>query len=160
MKRTLSVFALTALMFLVGAVVLGLRSSNWAPGDSGYAMADTTATKGTPATEKAEEKKENSAEEKKESPTQEKAEEKSEAKMHHGAHKAKAMKMPMVDINSASKEDLMKVPGLTDAIADKIIASRPFASRSELLSKKILTSAEYGKIKAKVVAKKQKAATK
>ena len=156
MKRALSVIALTALMVLVGAVVLTSRLSNRAPGDPGIAMADTT---GTPAAE-ANEKKENPAEEKKETPAQERVEEKGEAKTHHAAHKSKAMSTPMVDINSASKEDLMKVSGITDEMAEKIMAGRPFASRSELVSKKILTAAEYAKIKGKVVAKKAKAAAK
>jgi len=57
----------------------------------------------------------------------------------------------------AAKEDLMKLPGVTDETAEKIIAARPFASRSELVSKKILTSAEYAKIKGKIMVKKQKA---
>lgn len=160
MKRTLWVFTLAALMFSVGAVALALRSPRWALGGSGSAVADTSATKGeAPATEKAEEKKESPAEEKKETPAQEKAEEKSEGKTHHVAHKAGAT-MPMVDINSATKEELMKIHGLTDAIADKIVAGRPFASRSELLSKKILTPAEYAKIRARVMAKKPKATAK
>jgi DNA uptake protein ComE-like DNA-binding protein len=153
MKRILWVFALAALMFSVGTVALALRSSHWALGGPGSAVADTSATKEAPATEKAEEK-ESPAEEKKETPAQEKAEEKSEAKTHH----AKAA--PKIDINSASKEGLMKLPGITDEIAEKIIAGRPFTSTSELHSKNILTSAENNKIKAKVVATKPKATTK
>ena len=89
---------------------------------------------------------------KKETPAQEKKEEQAEPKTHHVAHKV--AKAPAVDINSASKEDLTKLPGVTDEMAEKIVAGRPYTSRAQLVTKKILTAAEYRKIKAKVTAKK------
>ncbi len=61
---------------------------------------------------------------------------------------------PKPDINSASKEDLMKVKGVTDADADKIIAGRPYKSVSDLKSKKILDTATYNKVHAHLMAKK------
>ena len=67
----------------------------------------------------------------------------------HKMHKA----MAKVDLNSASKEDLMKLPGIDDATAEKIIAARPFTSRAELVSKGILTKAQYAKLSARVSAK-------
>ena len=63
-------------------------------------------------------------------------------------------KMEMVDINSASKEDLMKLTGVGDAIADKIIAGRPFKTKAELVSKGIVSKGVYSKIRGHVVAKK------
>ncbi|HEY2955574.1 MAG TPA: helix-hairpin-helix domain-containing protein [Candidatus Eisenbacteria bacterium] len=72
------------------------------------------------------------------------------------AHKvtAKAAKAtPSVDLNAASKEELTRLPGLTDEIADKIIGARPFKSRTELLSKKLVTRAEYAKLRAHVMVK-------
>jgi competence protein ComEA len=69
---------------------------------------------------------------------------------------AKAPAAPMIDINSASKEDLMKLAGIGDAIADKIIAGRPYTSKVQLESKKIVTRAEYAKIRAHVTAKQAK----
>ena len=66
--------------------------------------------------------------------------------------------MPMVDINSASKEELMKVPGIGDATADKIIANRPFKSKNELVSKKLVTEAQYKKFHSHVTAKQEKKA--
>jgi DNA uptake protein ComE-like DNA-binding protein len=58
------------------------------------------------------------------------------------------------DINSASKDDLMKVKGMTDADADKIIAGRPYKAVSDLKSKKILDTASYNKVHAHLMAKK------
>ena len=64
------------------------------------------------------------------------------------SHKSSAK----VDLNSASREDLIKLPGVGEAIADKIIAARPFKSKDELVSKKIVTKAEYNKFSAHVIA--------
>ena len=74
-------------------------------------------------------------------------------KAHHHkmAHKEAAM---TCDINSASKEDLMKLPGVDDATAEKIVAARPFTSRIELVKKSILTKAQYAKVKSHITAKK------
>ena len=58
-----------------------------------------------------------------------------------------------VDINSASKDDLMKLPGVTDARAERIIAARPYNDPSELVSKKVLTKGEYDTIASRVTAK-------
>ena len=70
------------------------------------------------------------------------------------AKAAKAMKAePRVDLNSASKDDLMKVDGITSDIADKIIAARPLKTKYELVTKKIVTRAEYAKFRAHIVAK-------
>lgn len=60
---------------------------------------------------------------------------------------------PAMDINTASKEDLMKLPGVGDAIADKIIAGRPYTSKAQLLSKNVVNKATYSKIRGMVVAK-------
>ena len=74
---------------------------------------------------------------------------------HSSSSKAHAAK---IDLNSASKETLMKLPGVGDVTADKIIAARPFKSKSELTSKGIVTKKEYEAITAKVVAHQETAA--
>jgi len=94
-----------------------------------------------------------------ETPAADKAEEKAEKPAHHHHAGTKmAMKHTVVDLNSAAKEDLSKLPGLSDDLADKIIAARPFKSKRELVAKKILTRAEYKKIAGWVTAKQEAAA--
>ncbi len=71
------------------------------------------------------------------------------------AHAKAAAKLatPRVDLNTASREELAKLPGMDEATADKIIAARPFKSRGELRSKGVVSSVEYAKLREHVIAK-------
>jgi DNA uptake protein ComE-like DNA-binding protein len=57
-----------------------------------------------------------------------------------------------IDINSASKDDLMKLEGVGEATSDKIVAGRPYRSKRELLTRDIVNRSTYDKISGRIVA--------
>jgi competence protein ComEA len=59
----------------------------------------------------------------------------------------------LVDINSASKAQLMKLPGIGGAEADRIIAGRPYLSKAHLVTHKVIPHGVYEQIKKLVIAK-------
>lgn len=66
---------------------------------------------------------------------------------------ASSQSSDLVDINSATKEQLSALPGIGDKYSDKIIAGRPYANKSQLVSKKILPQGVYNKISSMIIAK-------
>lgn len=52
-----------------------------------------------------------------------------------------------LDLNKATREQLVAHPGIGQAFADKIIAARPFKMRSELVARGIMPATQYLKIK-------------
>ena len=62
-------------------------------------------------------------------------------------------KVKLVDINGANKAALMKLPGITDAQADKIIANRPYGSKTWLVTNKVIAEPAFYAIKPLIEAK-------
>ena len=64
-----------------------------------------------------------------------------------------AEKADLLDINTATADQLKELPGIGDVYAIKIIKGRPYARKDELVQKNILPRATYEGIKCKIVAK-------
>jgi DNA uptake protein ComE-like DNA-binding protein len=59
----------------------------------------------------------------------------------------------LVDINTASAEDLDALPGIGKARGEAIIKGRPYKGKDELLNRHILSPSVYDGIKSKIIAK-------
>jgi DNA uptake protein ComE-like DNA-binding protein len=58
-----------------------------------------------------------------------------------------------IDINSASRDDLMTLDGIGEVRADAIIRSRPFKVKTELVERRVIPEALYEKLADKVTAR-------
>jgi len=154
MKRILSTLAAGAVLISFGATIAFATASSTATKSTGSSTAakSTTATKssGTGTASSTATKSTGSTA----SPTA--------SKSTSGTSSASSAKSAetLVDLNSASKQELMKLPGIGDKISDKIIAGRPWANKSQLVSKGVVNQATYDKISKQVIAKQAPAAIK
>lgn len=59
----------------------------------------------------------------------------------------------LIDLNSASRDDLMSLDGIGEVRAEAIIRARPFKAKTELVERRLIPESLYDKIADKVVAR-------
>ena len=71
------------------------------------------------------------------------------------AHATKAASAParLVNLNGASAKELKTLPGITDALAARIIAGRPYGSKAQLVTRRIIGEGEVQGLRHLVVAR-------
>ena len=63
-----------------------------------------------------------------------------------------AAKAKVIDLNTAGKDELQTLPGIGEARSDAIVKNRPYRSKDELVSKKIVPQTVYDDIKDRIAA--------
>jgi competence protein ComEA len=76
-----------------------------------------------------------------------------QAQSQTGKSAAKTPASKLIDINSATVDQLKTLPGISDAYAQKIVAGRPYRVKTDLARKNIVPQTTYSKIAGMVIAK-------
>jgi competence protein ComEA len=79
-----------------------------------------------------------------------------EKKKSTAAASASAASADLLDINTATKEQLDALPGIGEKYSQKIMDGRPYAKKTDLVRKKVIPQATYNKIASKIIAKQPK----
>lgn len=77
-----------------------------------------------------------------------------------GASRATGGVTQLVDLNAASKDELARLPGVDAALAAKIIANRPYLTKTELVTKGVMPAGPFASLRHQVVAMPPKPAAK